>query len=57
MFIYPKDVMKIHGKTHRTAQRWIARVKQFYNKQLISVLEYCQFYNLEECYVRQHMVY
>ena len=56
ILIYPKDVMKITGKTHRTAQRLMARMKKYYGKQLITIREYCQYSNLEESYVRRHLV-
>ena len=48
--IYPKDIVRITGKSERYGRKLIERIKKEYSKkeyQLISVEEFCQFTGLK----------
>ena len=48
--IYPKDIVRITGKSERYARKLLERIKKEYSKkeyQFISVEEFCQFTGLK----------
>lgn len=48
--IYPKDIVRITGKSERYARKLLERIKKEYSKkeyQFISVDEFCQFTGLK----------
>ncbi|MEO6301723.1 MAG: hypothetical protein ABIP51_00995 [Bacteroidia bacterium] len=48
--IYPKDIVRITGKSERYARKLLDKIKIEYSKtenQFISVAEFCQFTGLE----------
>jgi hypothetical protein len=48
--IYPKDIVRITGKSERYGRKLIERIKKEYSKQeyqFISVEEFCQFTGLK----------
>lgn len=48
--IYPKDVVKVTGRTERFSRSLIQRIKQNLNKkphQFVSVEEFCEYTGLE----------
>jgi hypothetical protein len=56
--IFPKDVSNITGVKPRTAQLVLQKIRTYYNKQknaYITLMEFCQFMNMEEEVVREYL--
>ena len=49
-----KDVMKITGKSRRTACRILARIRKFYEKDvngMVCIFEFCEVTKIKEAFV------
>jgi hypothetical protein len=56
LVIYPAEMMKITGRCERVVRRWIAEIKRNKkkaNKELITIIEFCEHLGLDETKVRQ----
>jgi hypothetical protein len=51
MFIYPKDIQRMSGKTDRSARKLITKIRFHLGKQkhqLVTIKEFCTFMKLPE---------
>jgi hypothetical protein len=57
--IYPKDIMRITGKSERYSRRLLNRIKRHYNKsshQFITVSELALFTGIDQLTIEQNLV-
>jgi hypothetical protein len=58
MVVFTRDVQNLTGYCRRTSKRMLDRVRLAYAKDsrdLVTINEFCSFYNLEEEEVRRYM--
>ena len=56
LVIHAKDVQRITGRTIRTAQLMLQRIREYYHKRqndFVTVAEFCHYYKMNEKDVRQ----
>jgi hypothetical protein len=59
LFVYPKDVSLMTGRTERQSRNSIYKIKKYYNKkphQLLTVKEYCEYMGIDEKEVRPFLI-
>ena len=56
IYIYPADIMRLTGKSYRTACRIVCKVKEAKGiKRDVLVVEYAEYMNIGEDIVRKNM--
>ena len=56
--IYPKDIANLFGKSEKTGQRWLAKVRAQLNKPetaIVTVQEFCQVHKIKVDFVQPHI--
>jgi hypothetical protein len=59
LFIYPKDVENISGRSIRTCRIILQKIRKYYNKKTtdpVTIKEFCEFMNIKEELLKEFLI-